>query len=286
MRLSAKNFRNLSDFPNNNFSMSGEELIIRDVWAHNLEQEMSNIAGLLEKYPYVAMDTEFPGVIAKPCGTFPSHEVFNYQLMRCNVDLLKIIQIGITLGDGHGNFPTPCCTWQFNFRFNLDEDMYTTTAIDLLQSSCIDFNRFKTDGIDRFEFAQIIYTSGLVMNRDITYITFHSGYDFGYLIKMLICKPLPENENDFFKLLSIMFPHYYDIKVISESLDEVSSGGLQALANELNVQRVGPQHQAGSDALITLKTFTALMDKFFNSNLVNEHFENKLYSYNEPKIDQ
>ena len=39
--------------------------------------------------------------------------------MRCNVDLLKIIQIGITLADESGEYPPDVCTWQFNFRFNL-----------------------------------------------------------------------------------------------------------------------------------------------------------------------
>ena len=255
----------------------GEELIIRDVWAHNLEQEMHIIADLLEDYPYIAMDTEFPGVIAHPAGTFPSKDAYHYQLMRCNVDYLKIIQIGITLGDGHGNFPTPCCTWQFNFKFNLDEDIYTTPSIELLRISGIDFNRFSTDGISVFNFSQLLYTTGLVMNEDITYITFHSSYDFGYLIKMLTCKPLPAEETEFYELMRVFFPHFYDLKLIAENIEQVTAAGLQALANEFNVVRVGPQHQAGSDALITLKTFTALMKTYFNGNLVSPENENKLY---------
>lgn len=38
--------------------------------------------------------------------------------MRCNVDMLKIIQIGITLCDDDGNSPE-IATWQFNFTFDL-----------------------------------------------------------------------------------------------------------------------------------------------------------------------
>ena len=49
--------------------MSGE-LMIREVWSHNLEQEMAIIADLINDYPYVGMDTEFPGVIAKPINQF------------------------------------------------------------------------------------------------------------------------------------------------------------------------------------------------------------------------
>lgn len=37
--------------------------------------------------------------------------------MRCNVDLLKLIQLGVTLSDEDGNLPDKC-TWQFNFKFD------------------------------------------------------------------------------------------------------------------------------------------------------------------------
>lgn len=40
--------------------------------------------------------------------------------MRCNVDLLKIIQVGITLADEEGHSPPDCSTWQFNFKFSTE----------------------------------------------------------------------------------------------------------------------------------------------------------------------
>lgn len=64
-------------------------------------------------------DTEFPGVVARPIGTFKTSSDYHYQTMRCNVDLLKLIQIGITLADEEGNFPQDVTTWQFNFKFNI-----------------------------------------------------------------------------------------------------------------------------------------------------------------------
>lgn len=41
------------------------------------------------------MDTEFPGVVATPLGTFKSKEDFNYQQVSCNVNMLKLIQVFI-----------------------------------------------------------------------------------------------------------------------------------------------------------------------------------------------
>lgn len=63
-------------------------------------------------------DTEFPGIVARPIGTFRTGSDYHFQTMRCNVDLLKIIQLGITLADEAGNMPEVCC-WQFNFKFSL-----------------------------------------------------------------------------------------------------------------------------------------------------------------------
>jgi len=109
---------------------------IKDVWAHNLEEEFASIRKLLPKYCYVAMDTEFPGVVARPIGDFKTAADYLYQLLRCNVDLLRIIQLGLSFFDEDGNTPTgQYTTWQFNFKFNLSEDMYAQDSIELLTNS-------------------------------------------------------------------------------------------------------------------------------------------------------
>ena len=39
-------------------------------------------------------------------------------------------------------------------------------------------------------------------------------------------------------------------------------GGLSQLADTLEVQRIGPMHQAGSDSLITSQTFFKFIQKY------------------------
>ena len=59
-----------------------EEDRIKEVWSHNLEDEFKNICRIVNDYPFVAMDTEFPGVVARPIGEFKSTADYQYQLLR------------------------------------------------------------------------------------------------------------------------------------------------------------------------------------------------------------
>ncbi|WFD21662.1 CCR4-NOT core DEDD RNase subunit [Malassezia equina] len=236
---------------------------IRDVWADNFESEMNAFRKAMELYPY---DTEFPGIVARPIGQFRGSTDYQYQLLRCNVDLLRIIQLGLTLCDEHGNLPPDTCTWQFNLRFDVDEDMCAPDSLELLTSAGIDFARHKVYGIDQALFGETLITSGLVLYEDVRWISFHSGYDFGYLLKLVTCEPLPATEAAFFELLHKWFPCIYDIKFLMRSCKTLK-GGLQDVADDLQVGRVGQQHQAGSDSLLTASTFFRLRDRYFDGSI-------------------
>jgi len=242
---------------------------------------MGNIRDILGKYHWVSIDTEFPGVIARPLGTFRSVSDYHYQQLRCNVDLLKIIQLGLTFSDRNGGLAPGVCTWQFNFKFDLKEDMYAADSIELLRRSGIDFKRHQQMGIDVMDFGELLMSSGLVLMDEVKYISFHSGYDFAYLLKLMTCQPLPPDEGAFFELLHTYFPCLYDIKYLMKSCKNLK-GGLNDLADILDVQRIGPQHQAGSDSLLTCGTFFKLRKLYFDGVIDDKKYMGVLYGLGVP----
>ncbi|KAF5330267.1 hypothetical protein D9758_014459 [Tetrapyrgos nigripes] len=254
----------------------GSQPRIREVWAPNLQEEMRLLRDIIETHPYIAMDTEFPGVVARPIGNFKTSSDYHYQTMRCNVDLLKIIQVGITLSDEEGSYSPEGATWQFNFRFSVDDDMYAPESINLLRDSGLDFQRHTEYGISPNDFAELMITSGMVLTKEIKWLSYHSGYDFGYFLKLLTNESLPVSEDTFFDLLKIWFPTIYDIKYMLR-IRNVVKGGLKDIAEELGVQRVGTSHQAGSDSLLTSSVFFKLCQRYFPDGFSHEDCNQKLF---------
>jgi CCR4-NOT transcription complex subunit 7/8 len=149
--------------------------------------------------------------------------------------------------------------------------MYAQDSIDLLNQAGIDFKQHEARGIEVQEFGAGLITSGLVLRDEVHWLSFHSGYDFGYLIKVLTCQALPKGEPDFFKLLGTYFPKLYDLKYMMKNC-ETLNGGLNKLAAELRVKRIGPEHQAGSDSMVTGAAFFAMKTQYFEDEVDDDKF--------------
>lgn len=245
---------------------TNDSIQIREVWNDSLEDEFALIRELVDDYPYVAMDTEFPGTIVRPL-----RDSLPYSTLKENVDLLKLIQVGLTFSDKEGNLPTcgtgKYCVWQFTFReFNVDEDVYAEESITLLTESGFDFKKNNKIGIDVLRFGELLMSSGIVLNDNVRWVTFHSAFDFGYLVKVLTCRKLPETREGFSHLLDVFFPFIFDIKHLMRYSNNLY-GGLNKLAQLLGVERVGICHQAGSDSLLTCCTFFRMKQHYFKGSL-------------------
>lgn len=245
------------------------EIQIIDVWSKNLQNAFEEMRDLIKNYKFLAMDTEFPGVVARPIGNFTSQSTFVYQQLRCNVDLLKIIQIGITFSDEFGNSPKRC-TFQFNFKFDMNNDMWAQESISLLQEAQLDFDRHKKDGINVEEFGNLLVTSGLILNDDVTWLSFHSSYDFAYLFKTVMNDTLPKTETSFFNYLKVLFPNFFDVKYLLKG-SKFLKKGLQEIGEEFGLKRTGIQHQAGSDSILTRDVFFKVKLLFYQKENISKH---------------
>ncbi|XVE66965.1 hypothetical protein DITRI_Ditri08aG0122100 [Diplodiscus trichospermus] len=253
-------------------------VIVRQVFAEDLEREFVIIQSVIVQYPFVSMDTEFPGTIFKQDKRIiqENNPIINYQYMKANIDALNIIQLGLTFADSEGNLPdfgTPYCyIWEFNFKdFDINKDRYAKESIELLKQQGIDFMKNRIKGIDSRNFALMAWSSGLVFNcfGGLTWITFHSAYDFGFLVKILTQKPLPYYIESFMGQLVYFFGYrIFDIKHTFRFFG--LQGGLEKVARILKVDRVaGLSHQAGSDSLLALHCFMQLKkSKVFDCNQI------------------
>ena len=228
---------------------------IVEVYSDNFIKEIKRIGDYLKSYPFIGMDTEFPGIVY-PCPSYSQD--FYYKFTKANVDKLKLIQIGITLTNDKGEYPPLISTWQFNLKFDVEKDKHSFDSISLLMECGIDFDVLKKRGIAYNLFAEYFLVSGLVLNDNVTWISFNGISDFCYMLRLVLNDDLPNEELDFLQTLKIYFPNLYDIKYLIKD-NENFKGGLNKLAKELNVERTGEKHQAGSDSILTIDVFFKLI---------------------------
>lgn len=61
-------------------------------------------------------------------------------------------------------------------------------------------------------------------------------------------------------------------------------GGLNGLAKDLQVERIGPEHQAGSDSLLTQATYFKLRSLFFEDVVDETKFDNILFGLGKGRV--
>ncbi|XP_068650750.1 probable CCR4-associated factor 1 homolog 11 [Aristolochia californica] len=174
-----------------------------------------------------------------------NHPQVRYQVLKLNVDTLKLIQLGHTLCDADGNLPhlgTNCrYAWEFNFS---------------------DFDRNWREGISSLHFADFMFSSGLVGNGGVHWVSFHGSYDFGYLVKILTQSSLPELLTDFMELLTALFgSSLFDVKYMGSK--RKLNGGLERQAALLQVElAAGNAHQDWLRQSSHLPNFLKMSQKF------------------------
>jgi CCR4-NOT transcription complex subunit 7/8 len=110
----------------------------------------------------------------------------------------------------------------------------------------------------------------LLLNPETTWICFHGGFDFAYFMKTVTGDQyLPDFEDTFMEQVNMYFPNLYDLKFMKHNFSELK-GGLNRIAEILDVTRAGPKHQAGSDSLVTLAAFFKFKQTYGNQEILQE----------------
>lgn len=269
---------------------------IREVWKNNLHSEFATIRNLASQYNYISMSTEFVGTIARPIGNFRSKTDYHYQTMRSNVDFLNPIQIGISLCDANGAKPDHGpSTWQFNFNFDESKEMMSAESFELLQRSGINFESHALHGVDPFEFAQLLTDSGLLMDSNTTWVTYHAAYDFGFLVHILMNNSMPNNREEFEWWVHKFLPNFYDLNLICKVIQDYKQQqqpaavsqqqqfSLASLAEELGIPKFPLFTTTGGQALLTLLGFFQLSKLSMNklpNGLSFSNYKNLIYGIN------
>jgi CCR4-NOT transcription complex subunit 7/8 len=84
---------------------------------------------------------------------------------------------------------------------------------------------------------------------------------------------------EFLKLIEFYFPNFYDVKYLNLFSGNFI-GGLNKLAEKLQIWRIGKVHQAGSDSILTLGVFEKLRRVYFQG-VIDENFKGILFGLND-----
>lgn len=98
-----------------------------------------------------------------------------------------------------------------------------------------------------------------------------SGYDFGYLIKILTNSNLPEEELDFFEILRLFFPVIYDVKYLMKSCKNLKVSNLLMVWNKFCIWR---------QSMSCLKILSLFLFSAFAFMVHIKHCSLKLYIFN------
>lgn len=105
----------------------------------------------------------------------------------------------------------------------------------MLQDAGIDFSALKQKGIEPLVLADYLTSSGLILNDEIRWITFHGAFDYAYLIKILTNSKLEGTYDQYETTVNTYFPCTLDTKIIAQDVDDIKGNSLQKLGNEFGV---------------------------------------------------
>ncbi|XP_031501059.2 probable CCR4-associated factor 1 homolog 7 [Nymphaea colorata] len=250
----------------------GSNVLIRQVWKHNYEEEMKAIRSFLRWFPIVSFTTRL--LLCRdrvPASTDWGDIDANYATLRQMADNYKnnMVQVGLAFSSKRKEMPR-CpetwqpCVWEFNLMpvdnggngrdLSKEEEQF-------LQEYCTDGisgKKLRSEGIHPRLFAADL--SGLCTlltshKIDICWVVFKGGLDFVALLSQKV-QSLPAEREAFLRMVASYFPTLYDLAALLGLKGKGSDGTVEGLARSVLMKRDGRHpHGAASDSLLALRLF-------------------------------
>lgn len=105
------------------------------------------------------------------------------------------------------------------------------------------------------------------------------------MYRVLANTPLPDSEDGFLDDIHCYFPNLYDIKYMKHEFEELR-GGLSRLGDILSLDRIGQQHQVGSDSWLTGLAYFKLIDTYLQGKELVGDYNGILYGLGDSVNDE
>lgn len=152
--------------------------------------------------------------------------------------------VGITLFNHRGERPSGHSTFVFHLKWLESKEHFNKDSISLLKRSGLDFARCAFEGIPSDVFLAHFFM--LTRNANVCFILFHGIYDLAYMVRLSFGAIVSKQQ--FLANLAVLFPRFLDLKKLAQTSALRFNGGLDSLAKQMLVGRVGNQHNSGSDS--------------------------------------
>nr|CAB3469395.1 unnamed protein product [Digitaria exilis] len=241
---------------------------VQSVWRDNCAEVFQDVVNKLRqprRRLYAALDLEFVAEASTDVD-FKARSLDQwYHHLHAFVSGGDVVQVGLALAfehehRSHGGPLLPVIALDINLEFDEDTRQYNATSIDFLAEQGHRLADHRNRGVPVKEFLDGLMRHLVPGGHDdpITWIMFHGDNDLGFLMRLLQ-GALPSDRATFMREVRRQFPIFYDLRVLGQLVMEGFRGKFSFLAELLGVERVGQEHHAGSDALLTMSCFSEIL---------------------------
>ncbi|XP_066374605.1 uncharacterized protein [Miscanthus floridulus] len=262
------------------------EAIVHRVWRENCDEAFKLVVDKLRqprRHFYIALDIEFVAGASTNVRFRPICWNTWYDHLRTFVNGGEMLQVGLALAfdldldhqrHREAQAPSSVIALEINLRFDVDAREYNDASITFLAVQGHRLTEHRDRGVTMEQFLNGLLRHLPFGDDFVIWVPFHGDRDFGFLLLLLQQQGrgvLPPDRAAFMRQVRQQFPVFYDVRVLGQLEKEGFTGSLTALAAHLGVRRIGGEHHAGSDALLTLSCFKEIHRR-------NKHELHRLHS--------